>query len=81
MKSIFTITHNRPDRKRPVTRKLSANNVRVYSDSQLVGFVAHSVFTDAERGPNGSTYVVREEREDGTTRVVAVNKRNGHYIS
>ena len=81
MKSIFTITHNRPDRKRALTRKLIANNVRVYSDSQLVGYVAHSVFTDAERGPDGSTYVVREDREDGTSRIVAVNKRNGRYIA
>ena len=80
MKRVFTIRHERPARKRPVIRKFIDNDVRVSSDRQLIGYVAHKVFTDSERGGNGSTYSLREEREDGTVRTIAANKVAGRII-
>lgn len=79
MKREFTVTMYRPDRKRPITRKFIDTNVRVASDRQLFGYVNHKVFTDRERGGNGTVYVMRDEREDGATRVITMRKESGGY--
>lgn len=79
MKEVFTVTHIRPDRKRKIVRKLIEETPLVHSEAQLAGYLTHKLFTDAERGGDGSTYVVEREAPSGRT-VFAVNKRGGRYI-
>lgn len=79
MKEVFTVTHIRPDRKRSIKRRLIEDTPRVASEAQLAGYLTHKLFTDAERGPDGSTYVVERETE-GRRTVFAVNKRGGRYV-
>lgn len=79
MKEVFTVTHVRPDRKRSIKRRLIEDTPVVRSEAQLAGYLTHKLFTDAERGPDGSSYVIEREAPSGRS-VFAVNKRNGRYI-
>lgn len=78
-KTVFEISMTRPDRKRKVNRVLIADNVRVSSEAQLFGFVTHSVFTDAERGGNGTVYTMKITPENGPSRCTVMRKQNGKY--
>lgn len=79
MKEVFTVTLIRPDRKRKLVRKLIEDTPTTHSDAQLAGYLTHKLFTDNERGPDGSSYLIERESPRGRT-VFAVNKRNGRYI-
>ena len=79
MKTIYTITMIRPDRKRKVARRLIEDNVRVASVPQKFGYLNHKLFTDAERGPDGTVYLLEEENDNGRS-VATITKRGGRYI-
>lgn len=79
MKTIFEVSMIRPDRKRKVNRTLIASNVNVASEAQLFGFVNHSVFTDDERGPDGTVYTMKVMQEGRPARVTTCRKERGRY--
>lgn len=55
----FEVRMVRPDRKRPVVRKMFDTDLpRVSSVRQLAGFLTHKLFGDNERGGAGTLYHV-----------------------
>lgn len=56
----YAVTMYRPDRKRPVIRRLYEDKlIPTSSVRQLAGFLTHKLFADKERGGTGTYYVVK----------------------
>lgn len=79
MATRYEVTLVRPDRKRSIKRYLHEDGVRVNSDAQLFGYLNHKLFSDSERGPDGSVYTLRISDNANRTRVTTMKKINGRY--
>ncbi len=79
MATRYEVSLIRPDRARTVRRVLHENGVRVNSDAQLFGYLNHKLFSDAERGPDGSVYTLKIKEDSGRTRVTTMKKVGGRY--
>lgn len=76
----YSVRMERPDRKRAVIRRLF-NNERIAAASslQLAGFLTHKLFSDHERGGEGTHYTITV-RMGKTVRVFTVRRlADGHY--
>lgn len=77
----FEVRMVRPDRKRPVVRRLFDREMPdVRSVQQLAGFLTHKLFGDNERGGNGTLYHVTVRSGELLDGFTVQRTHDGRYI-
>lgn len=77
----FEVRMVRPDRKRPVVRRLFDTELpNVSSVRQLAGFLTHKLFGDDERGGAGTLYHVTVRSGDDLDGFTIQRTHDGRYL-
>lgn len=78
MATRYEVQMIRPDRARSVKRVLHEDGVSTVSDAQLFGYLNHKLFSDDERGGEGTIYNLRIGQGRNSV-VKTMQKRQGRY--
>lgn len=77
----YAVTMYRPDRKRPVTRRIYEQKpIESRNARQLAGFLTHKLFGDHERGGSGTHYVVKITAPDVLSVFTIRKSEDGEYL-